>query len=195
MTKRASTRDRSLWLVIGVVLAGGAGTRMGRDKAEVVVGDRPMISWVVDALASVAERVVVSGRAGWNGHEGLPDVEGVAGPLAGLAAGLWLGQPVLLVAVDQPWVRPATLAKLASVGETAVPVHDEVRQVTCAVYYPDRLETIGLAGSLQGLMDLDPPLEITEPVWRTWGEDGRSWFSVDRPEDVATGLDRFGVPL
>jgi molybdopterin-guanine dinucleotide biosynthesis protein A len=180
--------------MIGVVLAGGAGTRMGRDKAEVAVADRPMISWVVDALASVAERVLVSGRAGWNGHEGLPDAEGVAGPLAGLAAGLRLGEPVLLVAVDQPWVRSATLAKLATVGETAVPVHAEIRQVTCAVYYPEVLETIGQAGSLQGLMDIDPPLEITEPVWRTWGEDGRSWFSVDRPEDVATGLDRFGTP-
>ena len=34
-----------------------------------------------------------------------------------------------------------------------------------------------------------PPLEITEPVWRSWGEDGRSWFSVDRPEDIEIGLE------
>jgi molybdopterin-guanine dinucleotide biosynthesis protein A len=155
--------------VIGVVLAGGAGKRMGQNKAEVVVADRPMISWVIGALEPVVGRVIISGRTGVrNGHPGLTDPEGMAGPLAGLAAGLQLGEPVLLVAVDQPWVRTKTLAKLASIGETVVPVHDEVRQVTCAVYYPVMLESVYQAGSLQGLMDLAPPLEVTEPVWRSW---------------------------
>jgi molybdopterin-guanine dinucleotide biosynthesis protein A len=168
---------------------------MGRDKAEVSVADRPMISWVVEALASVADRVVVSGRpGGWDRHEGLPDVGGLTGPLAGLAAGLRLGQPVLLVAVDQPWVRAATLAKLAAIAETAVPVHAETRQVTCALYFPSLLGSVEKAESLQGLMDLEPPLEITEPVWRLWGEDARSWFSVDRPEDIEIGIERFGRP-
>ena len=181
--------------MIGVVLAGGAGKRMGQDKAGVFVADRPMISWVIAALEPVVDRVTISGRTGgWNGHPGLPDPEGIAGPLAGLAAGLLLGEPVLLVAVDQPWVRTETLAKLAPIGETVVPVHDEFRQVTCGVYYPVILESVYQAASLQGLMDLAPPLEVTEPVWRAWGEDGRSWFSVDRPEDVATGLERYGVP-
>lgn len=47
--------------MIGVVLAGGAGKRMGQDKAEVVVADRPMISWVIGALESVVDRVIISG--------------------------------------------------------------------------------------------------------------------------------------
>ena len=65
---------------------------MGQDKAEVMVAGRPMISWVVAALAAVADRVFVAGRAGgWDGHPGLPDPTGLAGPLAGLAAGLRLG--------------------------------------------------------------------------------------------------------
>lgn len=181
--------------MIGVVLAGGAGKRMGQDKAEVVVADRPMISWIVGALEPVVDRVVISGRTGgWNGHPGLPDSRGVAGPLAGLAASLQLGEPVLLVAVDQPWVRTETLMKLASIGETVVPVHNEIRQVTCAVYYPVILDSVDRTGSLQGLLDLVPVLEVTEPVWRTWGEDGRSWFSVDRPEDIQAGLERYGDP-
>ena len=154
-----------------------------------------MISWIIGALEPAVDRVVISGRTGgWNGHPGLADPEGVAGPLAGLAAGLRLGEPVLLVAVDQPWVRTETLAQLASIGETVVPIHDEFRQVTCAVYYPVILDSVSQAGSLQGLMDLARPLEVTEPVWRSWGEDGRSWFSVDRVEDIGTGLDRYGPP-
>jgi len=181
--------------MIGVVLAGGASKRMGQDKALVEVAGRPMISWVIDALGAVTDQVLVSGRpGGWGGHPGLPDSEGVAGPLAGLVAGIQLGQPVLLVATDQPWVRTATLAKLASVGSTAVPVHNETRQVTCAAYYPDLAPSAGQAVSLQGLMDLVMPLEITEPVWRRWDEDGRSWFSVDRAKDIGIGLERFGLP-
>ena len=181
--------------MIGVVLAGGASKRMGRDKAGVEVAGRPMISWVVDGLAEVADRVLVAGRLGaWNGHEVIADVEGMAGPLSGLAAAMALGQPVILVAVDQPWLRSATLAHLVSIGQTVVPVQDETRQVTCAVYYPAYADLVHKASSLQGLFDMEAPLEITEPVWRAWGEDGRSWFSVDRPEDVAVGLDRFGRP-
>jgi molybdopterin-guanine dinucleotide biosynthesis protein A len=168
---------------------------MGQDKAEVMVAGRPMISWVTAALQKVSDRVFVAGRTGgWDVHPGIPDPPGWAGPLAGLAAGLSLGEPVLLIAVDQPWVRSDTLSKLAAISETAVPVQDEKRQVTCALYQPDLATLLERAGSLQGLMDLKPPLEITEPVWRSWGEDGRSWFSVDRPDDLAIGLDRFGVP-
>ena len=181
--------------MIGVVLAGGASKRMGRDKAEVEVAGRPMISWVVDAVAAVADRLLVAGRpGGWNGHDGIADADGVAGPLAGLAAALASGQPVLLVAIDQPWLRPATLAQLVAVGETAVPVHGETRQLTCAVYYPTYADLVHQAPSLQGLLDLQAPLEITDPAWRAWGEDGRSWFSVDRPNDVEAGLKQFGPP-
>jgi molybdopterin-guanine dinucleotide biosynthesis protein A len=181
--------------MIGVVVAGGASSRMGSDKALIEVAGRPMISWVIGALRSVVDQVVVAGRpGGWEEHRGLADPDGVPGPLAGLAASLQLGKPVLLVAVDQPWVRTATLAKLASVGETSVPIHNDTRQVTCAVYYPDLSSMIAKHGSLQSLLDGALPLEITEPVWKSWGEDGRSWFSVDRPEDVGMGLERFGVP-
>ena len=35
---------------------------------------------------------------------------------------------------------------------------------------------------------------IAADVWQTWGEDGRSWFSADTPEDIETGLGRFGPP-
>ena len=178
-----------------MVLAGGASSRMGRDKAGVAVEGRPMISWVVGALESVTDRVVVAGRPdGWEGRPGVADLPGLTGPLAGLGAALRLGEPVILVAVDQPWVRTETLRRLGQVGETAVPVHDERRQVTCAVYHPDLARTLERAGSLQDLMDLAPPLEITEPVWRAWGEDGRSWFSVDRPEEIEKGLSLYGPP-
>ncbi|MGH8927112.1 MAG: molybdenum cofactor guanylyltransferase [Acidimicrobiia bacterium] len=181
--------------MIGVVLAGGESRRMGTDKALAQVGGRSMISWVADALARACDRVLISGRPqGWEGHPGLGDPSDARGPLAGLLAALELGEPVTLVAVDQPWVRFETLSKLIEAETTAVPIENEIRQVTCAVYYPE-LAPLGVgAASLQALLEMTMPLEITEPVWKSWGEDGRSWFSVDRPEDIELGLRQYGPP-
>jgi molybdopterin-guanine dinucleotide biosynthesis protein A len=172
---------------------------MGSDKAAIEVAGRSMMTWVVEAMETLCDRVLISGRAdGWEGRPGLADLPGAHGPLAGLAAALELGEPVLLVGVDQPWIRPATLRNLAATGTTAIPIDKDVRQVTCGRYDPEVLPVaraeLADGGSLQSLLERVTPLEITEGVWRQWGEDGRSWFSVDRPDDIGAGLLRFGSP-
>jgi molybdopterin-guanine dinucleotide biosynthesis protein A len=151
-----------------------------------------MIEWVTKALAEVSDRVVVAGRPeGWAGHEGLIDPPGLSGPLAGLVAALELGSDLLLVAVDQPWVRVETLRALSGMEGTVVPIDGGVRQVTCARY------SAGItvaAKSLQGIFDQIPHRSVEEHEWRTWGEDGRSWFSADDERAIAEGLGRFGAP-
>jgi hypothetical protein len=47
-------------------------------------------------------------------------------------------------------------------------------------------------GSLQSLLDRSAFDPVTE--WRSWGEDGRSWYSVDTLVDLEAGLIRFGSP-
>ncbi len=49
-------------------------------------------------------------------------------------------------------------------------------------------------GGLQTLLDTAAVDDVPEADWRRWGEDGRSWFSVDTPEDVDRGLEMFGPP-
>lgn len=185
--------------VLGVVVAGGAGTRMGRDKALVLLEGRPLIAWVVDALEAVCPRVLVAGRvSGWEGRRGIEDLPGVRGPLAGLAAALREGEEVLLLAVDQPWAQPSTLAALGQIGGTAVPIADGVRQVTCALYSPS-LASIAATetaqgGSLQSMLDRVLVTEVDASEWGSWDEDGRSWFSVDTPADLHRGRKLFGSP-
>lgn len=178
--------------MIGVVLAGGQSRRMGRDKALVEIAGTPMIEWVSSALGVVSDRVVVAGRSeGWAGHHGLVDPPGLGGPLAGILAALGLGEDILVVAVDQPWVRTETLRVLAGMEGTVVPMDGGVRQVTCARY------SVGItvaARSIQDLLDQVPYRGIEEQEWRTWGEDGRSWFSADDETALAEGLRRFGLP-
>ena len=194
-------RDRA---PLGAILAGGASTRMGRDKALVPLAGRPMVEWVAAALAPVCGEVIVVGRTEpVAGLQAVPD-PGTPhlGPLSGLVAALAAaeGRPVLLVATDQPWVRTATLQRLADrVGDlAAVPVVAGVRQTTCAAY-PAGLaelaaEELEGGGSIQTVLDVAAFDPVTEREWGRWGEDGRSFFGVDTPEALAEGLRRWGPP-
>ena len=190
-------------LEVGVIRAGGRSSRMGSDKAAVAISDRTMIDWVSTALQQVANRVVVVGRTSTTvDADVLPDPgPSFQGPLAGLAAvaAIEPDATLVVVAVDQPWVRADTLRHLIDRTDRlpVVPVDEHgVRQTTCAVYPSAALDDIAgelaAGGSVQSLLDrvsFDP---VVAEEWRSWGEDGRSWFSVDRPEDVTTGIERFG---
>lgn len=101
--------------VPGVILAGGLATRMGGgDKSLVDLGGKPILRHVIDRLTPQASPVALNANgnpdrfSGW-GFPVLPDsVEGYAGPLAGVLAGLdWastLGaDAIVTVAADTPF--------------------------------------------------------------------------------------------
>ena len=175
---------------------------MGADKAEVLVGGAPMLARVASALRTVVGRVVLLGpdRPGW---ETWPDSVHASGPLAGVATALARAgcDRVLLVAVDQPYVRPETLRALVAVESSVpvVPVDSEgVRQVTCATYpisiASAAMEEASSGGSIQTLLDRVSFRAVPPAEWEQWGEDGRSWHSLDTAEDIAIAEDRFGRP-
>ncbi len=179
--------------LLGLVLAGGSSTRMAADKPSLVIGRRTMLDHVTAAVTDAGvDRVAVSGRR-MDGFDPLDDPPGISGPAAGLLAAFrrWPDHDVVLVAADQPMVIPETLRRLATLaGDAVVPV-DVVRQTTCAVYrtacHPalERLASVETDPSLQRLLDEVAVTEVDEPTWRSWGEDGRSWHSIDTPEDLA----------
>ena len=113
--------------IIGAVLAGGRGRRIGRDKAMVELDGRPLISYPVGALRSAGLDVVLALRGGQKAPAGLEDVSVVrdefedAGPLGGLHALLkWMpGEWVLVVSCDQPFVRVNLLHGIISHSECA----------------------------------------------------------------------------
>lgn len=185
------------------ILAGGRSTRMGSDKAGVEVAGSTMAGWVTQAAGQVGEVLVVGRSEPLEGVPSIPDLPHAGrGPLAGLLAAYQSapGRPVVLLAVDQPWVRPATLRAMIERydGTTAViPVDGGARQTTCALY-PPTLHGAAAAdpnlASIQRLLDDEGCRAIEPPEWAAWGEDGRSWFSVDDPAALREGLRRFGPP-
>jgi len=188
---------------LGAILAGGRSTRMGADKALLDLGGAPMITLVAAALIEAGCRVMVIGRDDRPaGLHSVPDSpSGRRGPVAGLATALRIagGSPVVLVGVDQPFLRPATITGLLSVagGDAVVPIANGRRQPTCAVYWPNCAAIVEdlLTGEddppLQAVLDRVPMHEVGSSVWAQWGEDGSSWWSVDTPEDLAEARARF----
>ncbi|TNE76037.1 MAG: molybdenum cofactor guanylyltransferase [Gammaproteobacteria bacterium] len=112
--------------IVGLLLAGGKGTRMGgHDKGLLNWKGRPMAEWVYRALKSVVAPILISANRSLSAYEQMapghvypdtPDNTG-EGPLAGLLRGLieaeHLGaQAVLVCPCDTPDITPATLSAL-----------------------------------------------------------------------------------
>ncbi len=177
---------------------------MGRDKALVPIAGRPMARWVAKAAHAIAPKVIAVGRE--TPIAGIPTVPDVPtskrGTLTGLVTALLYASPspVLLLAVDQPFVRTATLRHLVngSSGRAVVPFDQGARQVACGCYPASLAEAaaqeLDRGGSIQTLLDHIDHVELDAEVWTAWGEDGRSWFSVDTDEALAEGLRRYGSP-
>ena len=94
--------------LLGAILAGGRSTRMGTNKAHVVVDGRAMAESVRAALAAVCDGVVVVGG---------PDADisdSHEGPLGAVAALLHSGRATryLVAPVDQPRLTPSMLRRL-----------------------------------------------------------------------------------
>lgn len=112
-----------------IILAGGDSQRMGRDKANVLLGDQTLLQHVIATMQQIFPHVIVSVR------EPRPEINlsqvcdakagaGMdAGPLAGLVASL--GQITtpwaFAVACDMPFVTPALVNLLASYRSKPLP--------------------------------------------------------------------------
>lgn len=188
---------------LGAVLAGGSSTRMGAPKALTEIDGATMFEQVTAALATAGLEVVVSGVGPTPPHDHpvVPDDDLHEGPAAGVTALLAHagGRPVFVAGVDQPYLSPSTIRRLLYVDPTApatIPVDAGALQVTCAVYRNGFREALDTAPGepLRSVAErVATPVE--DAAWRSWGEDGRSWRSLDTPQSIATAIDELGTPI
>ncbi len=158
--------------VVGIVLAGGRGRRLGGSKALALLAGRPLVEHVAMALAAVADEVVIAAKA----DTALPDLGDRASvwiepdeprhPLIAITHGLRRagGRPVLVCAVDLPLVSPellGTLAAPAAAPRLAVIAAADGRwQPLLGRYEPEAALTLEAAGTrgraLDAVAALDP---------------------------------------
>lgn len=182
---------------VGVVLAGGASRRMGRDKALLAVsaGGESLPAAAARRLAAVCPEVAVAdgGRGLLPGARSLPDGPG-RGPAAGLlgAAAAYPGRRLLALACDLPRVPAGLLADLAvSPGcDLAVPRWRGGAEPLCALYGPAALAALA-ARAARGLFALHELLEeeglavriLDEGVIARYGTPGEVFLNLNTPED------------
>lgn len=171
--------------VVGAVLAGGAGRRLGGGKATVELQGRPLAAHAVGALRAVAAEVVVVAKPDtplpaldvpvW--HDDTADLH----PRHGLVRALRgaRGATVLALAVDLPLVEPGVLRALLADGGVALARAGGRPQPLCAAYPAAALAV--LAGAPPG-----EPLTATvarlAPAFVDVPE--RVLLNVNRPEDL-----------
>ncbi len=105
--------------VTGAVLAGGQSTRMGVDKASLVVGGKPLIVHAIDRLREVLPEVLVvakdSSRLDLPGVRVIADEHGdKSGALVGIYSALLAAATpyVFVVACDMPYVMPDLVRRM-----------------------------------------------------------------------------------
>ncbi|HYW82785.1 MAG TPA: NTP transferase domain-containing protein [Spirochaetia bacterium] len=178
--------------VQSLVLAGGASTRMGIDKALISYHGEPQVRRLAAMMESVAGPAYVSVRRSqlddpvFQGLRLLCDQVENIGPLAGLLAAFaqetscaWL-----VAAVDLPWISAGTLQRLLSARDPAcfatayrIP-HTERPEPVCAIYEPAILPALERAREKRrySLMLLrDVPLKLLDAA------DGRELQGVNEP--------------
>lgn len=185
--------------VTGIVLAGGAGRRMGAPKPLLPLGGRTLVEHVVAALEPLVSGViVVTNDPESFAFLGLPtvaDAEPGRGPLMGLYSGLRACPTpfALAAACDAPFLAPALLkALIARRREDAMSLPETERgpQPMPGVYPTAIAPTIAklLAEGRAAMRDLTASTQVellTKEEVRALDAEGRSFKDLDTPEDLA----------
>jgi molybdopterin-guanine dinucleotide biosynthesis protein A len=136
--------------LFGLVLAGGASTRMGTDKAVLQYHGQPQLRWAFELLSKFCTATFVSVRPDQRedsaraAYPQIVDRQPGSGPIAGICAALIEHPKVawLVLACDLPFVSERTLRhlvahrapqKMATAYRSA---HDGLPEPLCAIWEP-----------------------------------------------------------
>jgi len=128
--------------VEGFILVGGASRRMGRDKALLEFGGRPLLDRIAHELSAVTSAVsLVGARQTHSSFKNVPDVYEQWGALGGIHAALMAAKTdwAAVVACDLPFVTRALFERLvafvSNTTDAVVPIQPDGRpQPVCALY-------------------------------------------------------------
>jgi molybdenum cofactor guanylyltransferase len=189
------------------VLAGGASSRFGRDKALVCFGTTPLLLEIVELAKSCTPKIaVVAGAqryAGLEGHlEIIEDRWPGEGPLGGIITALQhttatdsAAEWNLILSCDMPfltaeWLEFLVARARASAPETQVilPHSAHGPEPLCACYRTRAAEPLknvfdlGIRKVTQALKQV-PTEVLDESVWKRFDSAGRLFWNMNTPAD------------
>ena len=178
---------------IGVILAGGAGRRLGGDKALASLAGRPLISYALSSMAAAVREVAVVAKPVTALPAFEPEVsvwrepESPSHPVVGIVEALRRadGRAVVVCAADMPLVGVEVLRSLAraDAGSSMALVAcdgDGALQPALARY------EAGALNVLERALGSDRPLRALIGALRpvTLAVDDRTLFNVNTPADL-----------
>lgn len=95
----------------GIILAGGKGIRLGRNKGMAELNGRHLIEYVIKNLEQIADQIIISSNTDQCKQFGfpvIPDIYEAKGPMAGIHACLKASSSKhnFVVSVDTPFISP-----------------------------------------------------------------------------------------
>lgn len=183
----------------GVILAGGAARRMGgQDKGLITLHGRPLVAWVIDALAPQVDEILIVANRNLDlyssfGHRVVSDLRpGFAGPLAGLEAALTHARHahVLTAPTDVPGLPPDYALRMMAAGAASSVIQLDGRwQPVFALLPRDALAS--LTATLDaGERKLMRWLQTLAPAPVCFDDQATVLRDADTPEDLKILLQR-----
>ena len=191
----ASERNASGLRLVGVVLAGGKSSRLGRDKALLRLGNAgDLLTRTVELLRGVADSVIVVGRSYPDGI-GIVDLAPGLGPVGGITTALThaAGAACLALSCDLPFMTREVLVRLVAAyrrrpaGKSVClyrRASDGREESLVAVYGAETLAAFRRCME-EGLLKVGRVVPEAEKFHLDYDEaDAQAFFNINRPADL-----------
>ena len=185
-------------MITVAIQAGGQSQRMGRDKALISLGGRPLIVHVLDRVVGLGDEILITTNQpqAYTAFGGrlVSDAAPGAGALAGLHTALSAarGETVLVLACDMPFVsRPllAHMLSLAPEADVVAPRPGGEYEPLHAVYARSCLPAVeaALQAGEERVISFYPKVRVKvveEPELAAYDPAGLSFFNINTPVDL-----------
>ena len=185
----------SLPPLYGLVLAGGASKRMGKDKATLAYHGKTQLEWSFETLSEFCDSTFVSVRPDQRSEPAraafpqIVDLQPGIGPIAGISAAL-ASRPNaawLVLACDLPFLSRATLEYLIAhrdvsrIATAFRSTHDRLPEPLCAIWEPASLSHV--AAWIASGKECPRKLLINSDVALLEQVDARALDNINTPEE------------
>ncbi|MDI6704306.1 MAG: molybdenum cofactor guanylyltransferase [bacterium] len=181
-----------------IILAGGKGNRIGKEKAFIKIGNKTIIERIIDVLSNLFEDIIVVAKnqelyKDFN-VKVTEDIIPNLGPLGGLYSGLLKSNTFhnLVLASDMPFINPSFVNYMKGKiddYDILIPAIDERTEPLHAIYSKRCLEAIknrldkGLLSMQSFFSDVKVRYILKEEI-ESFDPNYRMFFNVNTKDDV-----------